>query len=80
MSVSKQSVRFEMIFKCKIYIKFVFFVGAKSSKLKIHHPLLKFISSEPLEFDPQIQIQILQKQLINNSSGEFIILFIKSKV
>ena len=47
-----------MIFKCKIYIKFVFFVGAKSSKLKIHHPLLKFISSESIEFDPQIQMQI----------------------
>ena len=57
-SVSKQSVGFEMIFKCKIYIKFVFFVGAKSSKLRIHHPLLKFISSESIEFDPQIQMQI----------------------
>ena len=57
-SVSKQSVGFEMIFKCKIYIKFVFFVGAKSSKLKIHHPLLKFISSESIEFDPQIHMQI----------------------
>ena len=41
---------------------------------------MKFISSEPLEFDPQIQIRILQIQLINNSSGEFIILFVKSKV
>ena len=57
-SVSKQSVGFEIIFKCKLYIKFVFFVGAKSSKLKIHHPLLNFISSESLEFDPQIQMQI----------------------
>ena len=56
--VSKQIVGFEMIFKCKIYIKFVFFVRAKSSKLKIHHPLLKFISSESLEFDPKIQMQI----------------------
>ena len=58
MFVSKKIVGFEMIFKCKIYIKFVFFVGAKSSKLKIHHPLLKFISSESIEFDPQIQMQI----------------------